>query len=95
MSSTLTANIFQNRDFLFSCFLYNGSLRAEMHNFSQHISECVSIHLCQLSPHTNHQCSGHTVYGDPLSHLRNYFYMGTLTFHCKPFLQDHHDFSAK
>ena len=51
--------------------------------------------VCQLSPHTNHQCSGHNVCGDPSPHLPNYFHMGTLTFHCKLFLQDHHDFSAK
>ena len=95
MSSTLTANTSQNRDFEFSYFLFTGSLIAKMHNSSHCICQYVSIHLCQLSPHTNHQCLGHTLCGDPSPHLSSYFHMGTLVFHCKPFLQDHHDFSAK
>ena len=71
-----------------------------MHISSQHISQYVSTHLCQLSPHTNHQCSSHTVCGDTSLGTHHlifpvFFHMGTVTFHYKPFLQDHHDFSAK
>ena len=86
---------FSKQRFLVFLFFSHWLLRVEMHNSSPHISYYVSINLCQLSPHTNHQCSDHTVCRNPSPHLPSYFHMGTLTFRCKPFLQDHHDFSAK
>ena len=79
---------FSKQRFLVSYFLSTGFLRAEIHNFSH-----FSIHLCKLSPHTNHEC--YTLCGDPSPPLPSYFQMSTLTFHCRPVLQDHHDFSAK